>query len=494
MIEEMNAINDNKTWTLEDLPKGHRAIGLKWVFKLKRNEEGAVVKHKAHLVAKGYVQKQGIDIEEVFAPVAQQESVRLLLGIAGHFSWAVHHMDVKSAFLNGEIKETICVQQPPDFVNAQHNSKVLCLHKALYGLCQAPRAWNAKLDQSLLELGFKWCPAEHGMYMHGTGDTRLIIRVYVDDLIITSGDNDILNKFKEEMQRVFKMSDLGPLSYYLGIEVHQEKTGITISQGAYAQKILRKAGLLECNPCRTPMEARLHLSKFGDTPRVDATQYRSLMGSLRYLVNTRPDLAYVVGYVSRYMEEPREEHLTAVKRILRYIAGTMNWGVTYTPGEGGEPCLMGFSGSDMAGDQDDRKSTSGMVYFLSNNLVTWQSSKQKIVALSTCEAEYVAASAAACQAVWLAQLMGELLGKKVSAPLMLVDNKEAISLVKNPVLHDRSKHIETRYHYIRECVERGLITVDFVRTEDQLGDLFTKSLSRVKFEELRSRIGVRPIK
>jgi hypothetical protein len=160
---------------------------------------------------------------------------------------------------------------------------------------------------------------------------------------------------------VFKMSDLGPLSNYLGIEVHQEKTGITISQGAYAQKILRKAGLLECNPCRTPMEARLHFSKSGDTPRVDATQYRSLVGSLRYLVNTRPGLAYAVGYVSRYMEEPREEHLTAVKRILRYIAGTMNWGVTYTPGEGGEPCLMGFSDSDMAGDQDDRKSTSGMV-------------------------------------------------------------------------------------------------------------------------------------
>jgi hypothetical protein len=293
---------------------------------------------------------------------------------------------------------------------------------------------------------------EHNMYTCGIEDQRLIIGVYVDDLIITSGDVDILNKFKEEMQRVFKMSDLSPLSYYLGIEVHQEKTGITISQGAYAQKILSKAGLLECNPCRTPMEARLHLSKAGNTPRVDATQYQILMGSLRYLVNTRPDLAYTVGYMSRYMEEPREEHLTAVKCILPYITGTMNWGVTYTPGERGEePCLMSFSDSDMAGDQDDRKSTSGMVYFISNNPITWQTSKQKVVALSTCEAEYVAASAAACQAVWLAQLMGELLGKKISAPLMLVDNKATISLVKNPRLHNRSMHIETRYHYIWEC-------------------------------------------
>jgi hypothetical protein len=305
----------------------------------------------------------------------------------------------------------------------------------------------------------------------------------------------MLNDFKSEMKSVFQMSDLGPLSYYLGIEVHQSKQGITISQGAYAEKVLEKAGLGDCNHCCTPMEARLHLSKEGATPRVDDTVYRSLIGSLRYLVNTRPDLAYSVGYASRFMEKPREEHMNAVKRILRYVAGTKHWGVTFTADSGGaQPCLVGFSDSDMAGDPVDRKSTSGMIYFLSNNPITWQSSKQKVVALSSCEAEYIAASAAACQGVWLARLMGELLGTEVSAPLLMVDNKAAISLVKNHVLHDRSKHIETKFHYIRECAERGQIKVEFINTTEQLGDIFTKALGRVKFEQLRSRIGVHQIK
>jgi hypothetical protein len=309
-----------------------------------------------------------------------------------------------------EIKETVFMQQPPSFINAQHSGKVLCLHKVLYDLRQAPRAWNVKLDKSLLELSFRCCVAEHGMYTHGDGEHQLITGVYVDDLIITSGNLSMLNKFKEEMQRMFKMSDIGSLSYYLRIKVHQRAAGITISQGAYVEKVLDKAGLGDYNPCRTQLEARVHLSKSSSTPRINATHYWSLVGSLQYLVNTRPDLAYSVGYVSRYMEEPREEHLLAVRRILRYIADTKHWGITYAPSEKGtQPCLVGFSHSDIAGDQDDRKSTSGMVYFLSSNSISWQSSKQKVVALSTCEAKYITASADACQVVWLARLMGELL-------------------------------------------------------------------------------------
>jgi hypothetical protein len=225
-----------------------------------------------------------------------------------------------------------------------------------------------------MELGYKWCTLEHNMYTRGNREQWLIIEVYMDDLIITSGNINVLNKFKEEILKVFKMSDLGPLSYYLRIEVHQSESSITISQGAYAKKILDKEGLSDSNSCHTQMESRLHLSKSGSTPRVDATHYRCLMGSLRYLVNTRSDLTYSVGYVSRFMEEPREEHLMAVKHILRYIASTKHWGVTYTPGEKGTwPYLIGFSDSDMAGDQNDWKSTSGMIYFLSSNPITWQS-------------------------------------------------------------------------------------------------------------------------
>ena len=219
MLDELSSIEQNDTWSLVDLPPDHRAIGLKWVFKLKRDEQGAVVKHKARLVAKGYVQKSGIDFDEVFALVARMESVRMLLAVAAQENWLVHHMDVKSAFLNGDLAEEVYVQQPPGFTAAGHEQKVLRLKKALYGLRQAPRAWNQKLDASLHELGFVRCTSEHSMYTRGKGPSRVIVGVYVDDLIITGAKEGGVEAFKREMQRLFRMSDLGLLPYYLGIEV-----------------------------------------------------------------------------------------------------------------------------------------------------------------------------------------------------------------------------------------------------------------------------------
>jgi hypothetical protein len=262
---------------------------------VKIEEDDQVVKLKARLVAKGYVQKEGIDFSEVFAPMVRLESVRLLLAIVTHHSWEAHDMDVKSAFLNGDLKEVIYVQQPPSFIDNNNPDKVLCLHKALYGLRQAPRAWNAKLDGTLLSLNFKRCISKHGMYTRGNTKCRPVVGVYVDDLIITGSIMQVLNSFKKEMCRSFKMSDLDVLSYYLGVEVQQSRDGITIYQGAYARKILEAAGLEESNPSRTPMEPRLQLSRIGDTPAVDSTIYRSVVGSLCYLVNTRPDLAYSVS-------------------------------------------------------------------------------------------------------------------------------------------------------------------------------------------------------
>ena len=468
---------------------------MKWVYKVKRDENGGIVKYKERLVAKGYVQRPGIDFEEVYAPVARLESVRLVLAIAAHYGWGVHHMDVKSAFLNGELQEEVYVQQPPGFVNSKHKHKVLRLHKALYGLRQAPRAWNHKLDAELLGIGFTRCVNEHGIYTRGSGTQRLIVGVYVDDLIITGGDDDAVRSFKGQMLRTFRMSDLGLLSYYLGLEVTQGAQGITLRQGAYATKILEKAGLASCNASATPMEMKLKLEKEGTTPTVDATEYRSLIGSLRYLCNSRPDLAYSVGYLSRFMEAPRQEHLAAVKRVLRYVAGTVHWGVHYHPAgsKGAQPVLLGYSDSDLAGDINDRKSTSGLVFFLAGGPVAWQSAKQKVVALLSCEAEYIAAAAATCEAVWLARLLAELVGGAVHTPKLKVDNKSAIALMKNPVHHDRSKHIDVKFHFIRECCDRKLIDVEFVGTELQLGDLLTKALGRTRFHELRSLIGMKKL-
>jgi Reverse transcriptase (RNA-dependent DNA polymerase). len=236
-------------------------------------------------------------------------------------------MDVKSAFLNGDLAEEVYVKQPPGFVVAGEEDKVLRLRKALYGLQQAPRAWNAKLDCTLKELGFDQNKHEHAMYRHNNGSSAMLIGVYVDDLVITGPSTRAIEQFKEEMKAKFQMSDLGLLSFYLGIEVKQGEDGISLNQGRYAQRIVESAGLKDCNPCATPMEERLKLSRDSTAPSVDATEYRRLVGSLRYLVHTLPDLAFAVGFVSRFMERPTEEHMVAVKRILRYVAGTMEYGL-----------------------------------------------------------------------------------------------------------------------------------------------------------------------
>ena len=238
-----------------ELPPGQRAIGLKWVYKVKRDKHGNIIRHMARLVAKGYVQRAGVDFDEVFAPVARLDSVRALLAVAAHEGWEVHHLDVKSAFLNGDLAEEVYVAQPPGFSIPGREHQVLCLHKALYGLRQAPRAWNSKLDSTLVALGFTRCSEEHGVYVRGEGQHRLLLSVYVDDLILTSVDSNELTQFKEEMKDRFKMSDLGLLSYYLGIEVQQRPGMITLGQAAYAAKLLEKGGMSDCNPVQAPMDS-----------------------------------------------------------------------------------------------------------------------------------------------------------------------------------------------------------------------------------------------
>ncbi|KAM0916826.1 hypothetical protein ACQ4PT_009866 [Festuca glaucescens] len=421
MLDELQSIDDNNTWTLTPLPAGHRAIGLKWVYKIKKDEQGHVVKHKARLVAKGYVQCAGVDFEEVYAPVARLESVRLILALAAHRGWEVHHMDVKSP------------------------------------------------ERALLLVG-----------------------VYVDDLIIAGADTQELHRFKDEMKRHFSMSDLGLLRYYLGLEVKQENGRTTISQAGYASKLLDKAGMAGCNATHTPMEPRCRLSKESKEAAVDATFYRSVIGSLRYLVHTRPDIPFAVGFLSRFMEAPAGDHLAAVKHLLRYISGTLSHGCVYR--RGGCETLISFSDSDHAGDVDTRKSTSGVLIYLGDSLVSWQSQKQKVVATSSCEAEYIAAATAACQGIWLAQLVGELLNQEAAPITIYIDNKSAISLCKNPVLHDRSKHIDLRYHFIRNCVEKGTVAVEFIGIVEQKADMLTKPLSRVRFQELRGKVGIIDVK
>jgi hypothetical protein len=398
-------------------------------------------------------------------------------------------MDVKSAFLNGDLKEEVYVHQPSGFAIPGKEGKVLHLRKAIYGLWQAPRAWNAKLDSTLKGMGFEQSPHEAAIYRQGNGGNALLVGVYVDDLVITGTKDAEVAASKEEMKATFQMNDLGLLSFYLGIEVHQGDSGTTLRQTAYAKRVVELVGLTDCNPALTLMEERLKLSRDSTTEEVDATQYQRLVGSLRYLAHTQPDLAFSVGYVSRFMQRPAMEHQQAVKRIIRYVVGALDHGLYY-PRCPGEAHLVGYSDNDHTSDIDTNKSTSGILFFFGKCLVSWQSVKQQVVVLSSCEAEYIAASTTSTQALWLVRLLSDLLGRDTGAVELRVDSKSTMALAKNPVFHEQSKHIRERYHFIRDCLEEGNFKVCYINTKDQLADLLTKPLGRIKFLWLCSRIGM----
>jgi len=487
MNTEINSINKNNTWSLVNKPMGVKAIGLKWVFKLKRNADGTINKHKARLVAKGYVQQPGIDFQEVFAPVARIETIRFLIALAATNGWELHHLDVKTAFLHGELKETVYVLQPEGYIKRGNEHKVYLLTKALYGLRQAPRAWNTKLDGILKGMKFYKCMKEPSVYRKNEGTNLLILAIYVDDLFVTGTNLNMIKRFKFEMSKNFEMSDLGRLTYYLGIEVKQEESGITINQEAYARRILKEAGLHNCNPTHIPMDPGTKLLKAEDEPEIDPTQYQKVVGCLRYLLQTRPDMAYAVGVVSRYMQSPRESHDGAIKHILRYLRGTTAYGIKYE--KMGQNRIIGYSDSSHNVDLDDGRSTTGHIFYYGSSPITWCSQKQDTVALSSCEAEFMAATAAACQAIWLQDLLGEIMNKAQEKVVLRVDNKSAIELTKNPVFHGRSKHIHTRFHFIRNCVENEQVEVEYIPGEKQKADILTKPLARTKFKEMRSLIG-----
>ena len=302
---------------------------------------------------------------------------------------------------------------------------------------------------------------------------------------------DMILKFKRDMATRFEMSDLGRLSYYLGIEVKQREGSIMLSQERYAAKILEEAGLKGCNAVHIPMDAGLKLSKAEEERGVDERDYRRNIGCLRYLIHTRPDLAYSVGVLSRYMHAPKESHRAALKQVLRYLQGTMGYGLEFKSRS--EKGLIGYSDNRYNVDPDDSKSTTGHVFYLGGNPITWSSQKQEIVALSSCEAEYMAGTETAKQGVWLQELLEEIYGRTSDKVVIRIDNKSAIALAKNPVFHGRSKHIHTRFHFIRECVEKNLVSVEHVAGVKQKADILTKALGRIKFKEMRDLIGIQDV-
>ncbi|WVZ52714.1 hypothetical protein U9M48_003749 [Paspalum notatum var. saurae] len=407
-----------------------------------------VVRNKARLVAQGFCQKEGIDYEETFASVACLEAIRILLAFAASKGFKLQQMDVKSAFLNGFIEEEVYVRQPPGFESARFPDRVYKLRKALYGLKQA----YARLKSFLLKSGFVMGSVDKTLFLLSRGSDTLIVQIYVDDIICGGSSHALVSIFAEQMSREFEMSLMGELQFFLGLQIKQGLEGTFVHQAKYTRDILKKFNMGDSKPMTTPMSTNTALDADEDGKAVDQKEFRGMIGSLLYLTATRPDIQFAVCLCARYQASPRTSHRQTEKRIFRYLKFTPELGLWYSSGS--SFFLRGFSDADHASCWIDRKSTSGTCQLLGTSLVSWSSRKQASVSLSTTEAEYIAAASCCSQLLWMKATLSDF-GLRFGKIPLLVDSTSAISVAKNPILHSRTKHIDVRFHFLRDHYEKG---------------------------------------
>lgn len=480
MDEEMASLHANGTWTLEKLPPGVNPIPVKWVFKIKRDANGNIERYKARLVAKGFKQIEGIDYNEVFAPVSKHVTLRTLLALVAAEDMELHQLDVKTAFLNGELEETIYMVQPPGY--AEGSSNIVCrLRRALYGLKQAPRAWHTRLKAELESIGFTASEVDPGLYMMMKGNDVIYALVYVDDILVASKSLPAIDSIKHKVKKAFNIHDIGDATFFLGMEIERDRAArkLKLAQHRMTEELLSKYGLTDANSRTTPMHHATKLLRATDTDVLytGPPHYNELVGSLLYLsVCTRPDIAYAVGALARHMASPTDDHWQAAKGVLRYLAGTANLGITYGPAE----TMHGYCDADYAGDNDTRRSTTGYVFLFNAGAVSWSSRLQPTVAVSTAEAEYMAAAHAIKEALWLRNLMTDF-GKPVSTVLLHADNQGALKLLKHPVASLRTKHIDVMHHFARDRVARKEVAFEYCKSADNMADVMTKPLPEAKY-------------
>ncbi|GJY66768.1 putative ribonuclease H-like domain-containing protein [Tanacetum coccineum] len=487
MQEELLQFEIQKVWVLVDLPYGKKAIGTKWVYRNKKDERGVVVRNKARLVAQGHRQEEGIDYDEVFAPVARLEAIRIFLAFASYMGFIVYQMDVKSAFLYGKIDEEVYVSQPPGFLDPKYPQKVYKVVKALYGLHQAPRAWYATLSTFLLKNGYRRGTIDKTLFLKKDKHDIILVQVYVDDIIFGSTKKSWCDEFEALMKSRFQMSSMGELTFFLGLQVKQKEDGIFISQDKYVAEILKKFDFANVKTASTPIETQKPLVKDEEASDVDVHLYRSMIGSLMYLTASRPDIMFAVCACSRFQVTPKSSHLSAVKRIFRYLKGKPKLGLWYPRVSSFD--LESYSDSDYAGANLDRKSTTGGCQFLGRRLISWQCKKQTIVATSTTEAEYVAAASCYGQVFWIQNQMLDY-GFNFMNTKIYIDNESTICIVKNLVYHSKTKHIAIKHHFIRDAYEKKLILVLKIHTDDNVADLLTKAFDVSRFQFLVVTIGM----
>ena len=520
MREELTSQAVNHTWTLVELPADRTAIGCMWVYAIKYNADGSINRFKARLVAKGCSQREGVDFTETFAPVARMPSLRALLAIAAAQDLELHQLDVTTAFLNGDLEEDIYMRQPPGFVAAGSQAKLVCkLNRSLYGLRQAGRAWYKKIDTALHDLGLKPTMCDNCVYVLREASTTVYVLLYVDDLLLASDDLSRLQSIKNELSQRFKMKDLGEAHFILGLQIHRDRARrrLCVSQSQYVKSVLSRFSMEECKEACTPMSTDIKLRRSEELPSspeelpsssrelkeqpfgvqqddMREVPYAQAVGALMYAaMGTRPDILYSTTALSQFLQCPTRPHWVAVKRVLRYLKGTQHAQLVYQAPADGSDCPLavhGYSDSDWGNDVSERRSITGWVFLLYGCAVSWQSRKQRSTALSSVEAEYMATAAATKEAVWWRRFLTELGLPPPGPTLIYSDSQGSIALAKNPDHHDRTKHIDLRYHYIREQLAARAIRTDFIGTHVMLADVLTKPLGRDQHEALVRGMGL----
>jgi hypothetical protein len=487
MDEEMTSLKANNTWELEELPEGVKPIPVKWVFRIKRDGLGNIERYKARLVAKGCAQVEGVDFNEVYAPVSKHTTLRALLSVVAKHDLELHQLDVKTAFLNGDLDEEIWMKQPPGYAEGA-GTQACRLVKSLYGLRQAPRAWYTKLKTELEAHGFRASVSDAGLYVwERDGDCAYVI-VWVDDMLIAAASLMVIELVKGKLRSSFDVHDLGEARTFLGMEISRDRKARTVklTQARATEQLLSKFSVVDCKGRLTPMTPGVSLTGDGVELNTDEFPFATLIGSLLYLsVCTRADIAQAVGALARYMSAPCLEHWQLAKGILRYLAGTRTVGLMFGKGEG----LAGFCDADFAGDVDTRRSTTGYAFILHGGAISWSSKLQPTVAASTVEAEYMAAAAAVKEALWLRMLCADL-RIDVGTVKLLCDNQGCIRIMKDPIASVRSKHIDVLHHFARERVARREVDLVYVTTADMPADMLTKAVPSPKLQFCKAALGI----
>lgn len=471
--EEKHSLEKNETWELvnENEAVGRKILSSRWVFKVK--DDG---RYKARLVVRGCEQKYNFNYEETFSPVASDVAIRVLLSLSVQENMKVRKFDIKTAFLNGTLNEEIFMKLPEGY---NEKGKVCRLKKALYGLKQAPLKWNERLKSFLEEIGFQSLKSDACIFINKK--KSLYLCIYVDDGLLFGKDETELDECMQKLGHEFDMNWTKDVKSFLGIELNWIQNGLMLSQPTYVEKLLTTYNMDECKTVSTPMTE-------GTTESVDSNEkpkfpFRELVGSLLYVSGkTRPDISFAVNYSSRHLENPTKENISIVKRTLRYLKGTHEKCITYVKGSNTKK-LVAFSDADFGNDKETRKSTSGYVVCFNGGPVAWSSRKQPIVAMSTTEAEYIAAADCCKELVYLKMLLEEL-GHESEVELK-VDNQSSIRLMKSDIINKRSKHIDIKYHFIRDCVQKKIVNVEYCQSDKNIADIFTKPLVKEKFEKHR---------